>query len=213
MADALSPTWRLYYATLAFMSAPESKAAFLFGSSARSMRNPDADIEEYWLTPVGNDLDLIIAVDADIYESWTERVNAILAGESCEGNDCQQDNDSYHSCKSERLQAALKLLGAGTSVERSPLYGWLDTLHSIVPLDVHLMPTDWQDRLDELQQHLPHKDPDFMRKIATDAILLADQKPHSFADWELDLTSRLDRIREEDLAAEFGEYYSSLLQP
>lgn len=39
-------------------------------------------------------------------------------------------------------------------------------------LDIFLFPPDWRERLDELQEALPHTDPDFMRNIARDAIPL-----------------------------------------
>ncbi len=214
MSRALGRTWHLYYTALALMGTPESRAIFLFGSGAKSLRNPDVDPEdvetpEYRIAPEGHDLDLIVTVDPDVYAAWIVRVTKILSDEEC-ATDCKLGQDAYHSCRVERLRAALDLLGAGTSPEMNPLYGWLDTLDSFVPLDVHLLPSDWQHRLDEIQQHLPHKDAWFMRKIAKDAILLADRKPDSFADWEVTLASRLNRLGQEDLSAELATYCETL---
>lgn len=39
-------------------------------------------------------------------------------------------------------------------------------------MDILVMPRDWKERLDELQSHLHHDDPSFLRNIAKDAQVL-----------------------------------------
>ena len=111
---------------------------------------------------VGNDLDLILIVDEEkMYQDFVAETKIFVevVGVS-HGSFC-------------RLLAARRI---------SP---WLDhvccstvfaTIHPGINelLDVYLMPQNWRDRIDEIQSHLPHSDPCFVKNIAKDARVIAE---------------------------------------
>lgn len=193
-------TWlNLHYVTRSLALSPESREVYLFGSTARDLRdfaanhhsildeNPDM---EGFVTN-SNDFDLVVTVSPLIYDLWNKEFNRIL---DCDV-DCGIPRDSYDGCKWLRLNLALKLLGCGTFRDVSPLLGWLLTLDTIKELDVHLMPQDWRKRTAELQDHLPHRDPLFVSNIAQDAIHLTGADTQDFAIWQASLGKQLARLQ------------------
>lgn len=106
---------------------------------------------------VGNDLDLIIVVhDEGMYQKFIAETKLFVEVEgSSRGAFC-------------RLMAARRTL---PRFDSSCHIIELNEIHSGITeiLDVYLMPTNWRDRIDEIQGHLPHSDPHFVQNIANDA--------------------------------------------
>ena len=49
----------------------------------------------------------------------------------------------------------------------------VDQLINPAKLDIFVFPPNWRDKLDQLQEDLPNKDPNFMQNIARDAVKIA----------------------------------------
>ena len=190
----------------------ETRAVYLFGSTARQLRtfvSDDVDCDCPSLNPepsdfasTSNDYDLVVTVSAEVYEAW----NAQLIYElGCEA-DCELVGDAYHGCKWVRFNLALKLLGCGTYHESSVLYRWLATLDRIKEIDIHLMPEDWQSRPGELQEDLPHNDENFVQKIATDAVSLTTVIKNG---WPVTGTTYVMWEWSDDLIGGLGDEYRS----
>lgn len=138
--------WQALEVARVFLSHPNVSGVAVVGSVARDKR--------------GNDLDLVVVTTGICYASfvcamreWTQRET----GES----------DYYGHFKLARRSAAQAALQFDTGFR-----GWLDLATRGFLLDVHLMSSGWTEHIDEVQQHLPHLDPDFVRHIAGDAVEL-----------------------------------------
>lgn len=94
-----------------------------------------------------SDLDIIITVENNLYTEWLRLCRQSVA------------HDFYSDHRYERLHAAANVLGANWLRQ-----GWVNVL------DIFLFPSNWRERLQELQLTLPHADPQFMANIAMDAV-------------------------------------------
>lgn len=125
------------------------RAVELYGSVARN--------------GVGNDLDLILVVyEENTYQDFIAKTKTHVEYEGASrGALC-------------RIRAASQVL---FQFHRSCLNIELGEIHPGITeiLDVYLMPIDWRDRIDEIQSHLPHSDPCFVKNIAEDARMIADR--------------------------------------
>jgi predicted nucleotidyltransferase len=117
----------------------------------------------------GDDLDLILIVDEQIAQKFftavaaEERYNAELRAD--------RFMQRYFGSAQSRLEIAENVLS-----EEDQVFGqvFLDSWVEIeFRLDIFLFPSNWRDRLVELQTAMPHADPQFMEKIAGDARPLA----------------------------------------
>lgn len=177
----MNPWFKLFYVTRALLMAAQSRDIYLFGSTARSLREDTHDgifLEDFSFG--GNDFDLAVTVTPDVYANWNWELTRIL---ECDA-DCKAEHDTYHDCKDQRFELALKLLGIGTWGNVTPLYGWLATLNEITRLDIHLMPENWRNTTADIQADLPHRDPQFVSNIATDAILLSGSGTEDMPLWQ-----------------------------
>ena len=130
----------------AFFSAmAEVRDVFAFGSRARG------DGED------GSDLDLIVTSYGDITGRFFDRVIR-------DGSSLGPDADPYIALSGTRFHAFMTTLGMDRE-ERDELLRLLLGIR----LDVFMMPDDWQNRLDELQTVLPHRDPHFMANLGREA--------------------------------------------
>ncbi len=128
-----------------FLNAPRVQRVQVVGSVARNR--------------CGNDLDLVLVVNVFDYASFACRMNDWF------GSDCNEDDDYYAGFKQQRFNVALSILGL------PPLaYAWLLCATREFSIDLHLMPEGWQEHIDQVQAHLPHDDPNFVRNIANDAV-------------------------------------------
>lgn len=107
-----------------------------------------------------SDVDMIIVVRIDIYYKWLACLNR--------EHDWRSPGVYAHGMAG-RNNTACELLGI--SLAMSEPY--------VKEVDVFLFPEDWQERLDELQSHLPHEDKNFMRNIAADAYEVASRQENS----------------------------------
>lgn len=107
----------------------------------------------------GHDLDIVLIVDTLPYATFLTEM-----WQRC-GVDGTLADDYYVDYQEERFQAAMAALSPKPA-ER----GWLELAVQQLgaPIDLHLMPMNWQQHVDEVQQHLPHHDPEFVRNIARD---------------------------------------------
>lgn len=133
----------------AFLNAPNVLGVHVVGSVARER--------------CGNDLDLVLVVDAFRYASFV-RIMGEWFGRNAD------DTDYYGGFKDQRRSAALYLLDLPPLVN-----AWLQCAAQGITLDLHLMPEGWQEHVEEVQSHLAHDDPDFVRHIAHDAVVIG---PH-----------------------------------
>ena len=194
----MNPWISLQHATRALGLAAETRDVYLFGSTAAQlcefiddhtnspgqMPNPD---HLYFL---GRDFDLVVTVSEEVYLAWNKMLLERL--QECQV-DCDTEQDAYHGCKWIRFNLALELLGCGTHHDLMPLYGWLVSLDAHMQLDLHLMPANWRQRVIELQDHLPHKDPAFVSNIARDAILLTETSTAHITTWQSALIKQISR--------------------
>lgn len=134
-----------------FMNAPTILGVDLVGSVAREGK--------------GNDLDMALIVDAFRYATFVRLMAGWDGYEASE--DDNQDDEYYTGFKAFRRQAVLEIV-ALTPV----LNAWLECATRDFSVDLFLMPQGWRKRTDEVQAHLPHRDPEFVRHIATDAVML-----------------------------------------
>ena len=138
-----------------FMNTPNILGVDLVGSIAREGK--------------GNDLDMVLIVDAFRYASFVRNMTEWDGYEASE--DDNQDDEYYTGFKAFRRQAVLEIV-ALTPV----LNAWLECATRTFSVDLFLMPQGWKKRIDEVQAHLPHRDPEFVRHIATDAVTLKRRK-------------------------------------
>lgn len=111
----------------------------------------------------GNDLDLVLIVDAYRYASFVQA----MCQDSPEDATESEEDEYYTGFKAARRNAALSI------VALSPvLNAWLECATRKFSVDLFLMPEGWKEHVDEVQKHLPHRDPEFVRHIATDAVTL-----------------------------------------
>lgn len=124
---------------------PRVQEVQVFGSVARSGR--------------GRDLDLILVSGEGVATDFLRSARYALS-----------DRSAYREeGRSIRLQIARRVLGSSFETHT------LTQVSRVVirtELDVFIFPPDWRGRLTELQAALPHGDPQFMRKIAQDAVTL-----------------------------------------
>jgi len=130
-----------------FLNSPTVLGAELVGSVARKNS--------------GNDLDLVLIVDTFRYASF---VRAMAFGDEQTHASEDVDDEYYTGFKAARRNAALSI------VALSPvLSAWLKCATRRFELDLFLMPEGWKEHVDEVQSHLPHRDPEFVSHIAADA--------------------------------------------
>lgn len=158
---------------------PQVEEVFLFGSVAR-----DGE---------GNDLDIILVVSDDVFRLFAAELNRLARRESARQEcydfsyevqlDAEHDSDfmdewlSHHEelafyAESSRKGSRSELLlleCIGPFAET--IFRKLDTQVAGM-LEVLCMPPGWQDKLETLQDILPHKDPEFMQNISGDVVKL-----------------------------------------
>lgn len=134
----------------------EVSSVHIFGSVARRQASDRSDI------------DLILGVDEDTHQAWTNACWDIYQSTAGE------DTPLYFG-----FNAATRLLAAGMSIPMLwPVLAAVRDSQSVTyPLDLLVLPIDWHARLGELQRTGQHKDSEFMQKIDEDAILLATSIP------------------------------------
>jgi hypothetical protein len=138
-----------------FMNAPTVIGVDLVGSVAREGK--------------GNDLDMVLLVSPFRYASF---VRSMMGwDEDVAEEDEWEDSYMFGGYKSSRRKAALEIV-ALTPV----LSAWLECATRSFNVDLFLMPEGWRKHADEVQKHLPHRDPQFVRHIATDAVTLKRHK-------------------------------------
>jgi hypothetical protein len=136
-----------------FMNAPAILGVDLVGSVAREGK--------------GNDLDLVLLVNTFRYTTF---VRSMTEWTGYDVSEDEQD-DYYYGFKESRRKTALEI------VALSPvLNAWYECATRSFTVDLFLMPQGWKRHVDEVQQHLPHRDPEFVRHIATDAVTLKRHK-------------------------------------
>lgn len=111
----------------------------------------------------GNDIDLVVVVnDESVYRNFVmETMHTIWHA------------DAYHCGPSYRKEAVKNTFGSDNYYTKVTCGIFpLIRLDAEECLDLFVMPQDWKERLDELQNDLPHDDPLFMRNIAKDAQVL-----------------------------------------
>jgi predicted nucleotidyltransferase len=109
----------------------------------------------------GNDLDVVLVVDFYTYVAFLKA----MWDEECLV-DADEKSDYYLGYREQRVQAALAV------IQMSPAeYGWVTLAIAGLgaDIDIHVMPEGWTEHIDDLQTHLSHKDPQFVRNIAGDA--------------------------------------------
>lgn len=119
------------------------KAVVVFGSVARENE--------------GEDLDIILICDESIVEDFLYYVGDVLV---------DGEEDPYTKAKDIRRDVALTLLA---DEKFDVILGKVERFVSAYDMDIFIFPPNWRERLDELQNALPHSDPQFMRNIARDA--------------------------------------------
>lgn len=132
-----------------FMNTPNVFGVDLVGSIAREGK--------------GNDLDMVLIVDTFRYASF---VRALSVHETYDANESEED-EYYTGFKSQRRAAALEIVALDPV-----LNAWFECATRTFSVDLFLMPEGWKERINEVQSHLPHRDPEFVRHIATDAVTL-----------------------------------------
>ncbi len=128
----------------AMLEHPAIERIELFGSFARRDSNP------YF-----SDYDLIIVVDEATAEEWLNELRRHHRYFTEAFGD-----DTYTGLKEVRFLVAERLLGS-----KLPVSIWAS-------IDLFVFPPNWQDekKLERLQAAGSHRDPDFMRNLARDAI-------------------------------------------
>ena len=138
---------------------PNIQDIYLFGSVARE--------------GAGNDIDIIATVPDKLFSEWTS--NVLTAVHSI--NDTEEKDDSLYFNADLRMSCAADLLG----IDPEDFEFYFENVigvrgypisFSFVYTDLFLFPHNWKERLEELQNMLPHSDPEFMYKIAKDVKLL-----------------------------------------
>jgi predicted nucleotidyltransferase len=142
-----------------FRQRMEIDDVYVFGSVAR--------------TGTGNDLDIIVTVSEYHFRLWAEDLTSTL-------DDIHEKRvvDTYMTAGDIRMLAADRLLGIPDEYSD----GYIDfsdakgingyPLETYMFIDIFLFPEDWKQSVDELQSMLPNKDPNFMRNIAKEAIIV-----------------------------------------
>lgn len=133
-----------------FMNAPSVLGAELVGSVARKNS--------------GNDLDLVLLVNPFRYASFV----SAMSYDDAQQDASESEDDSYYSgFKARRLNAVLRIVALPPV-----LNAWFKCATRRFNVDLFLMPEGWKEHIDEVQSHLPHRDPEFVRHIAGDAVTL-----------------------------------------
>ena len=127
-----------------FCEHPEINAVLAFGSVARDSE--------------GEDLDIILICDGEIVEDFLYYTQSTL--------DEFDEEDPYASAKDLRRDIALTSLA---DEKLDDILNRIERFVSIYDMDIFIFPSDWRQRLDELQYALPHSDPNFMHNVARDA--------------------------------------------
>lgn len=125
---------------------PDIKSVVVFGSVARDNE--------------GEDLDIILVCNEVIAEEFVYYVKSVLD---------EEEADPYTSAKHIRRNIALTSFSCE---ELDSILNKVERFVSIYDMDIFIFPPDWRNRLDELQNALPHSDPHFMHNIARDARVL-----------------------------------------
>ena len=106
----------------------------------------------------GNDIDLILVVDNEpLYQKFIAGVHERI----------REDVVGHELGPRLRLSTIIELWGE----EWPGVENWPEQ----PLLDMFVMPINWHSRLCELQDHLPHNDPQFLRNIASDAYVLTSR--------------------------------------
>jgi hypothetical protein len=138
--------WQALEVGRVFLSHPHVYSVSVVGSVARHKR--------------GNDLDMVVVTTGICYASFMTRVREWLQ--------CDATGLNYYEHKEVRHRAALVALQFDAG-----FCGWLALATKGFSLDVHLMPWGWMGHVEEVQRHLPHHDPSFVRNIAKDAVQIS----------------------------------------
>lgn len=131
------------------------ESVYIFGSVSRRQARETSDV------------DLILTVDNETHERWLQLCAAIYEAYMGPGTPV------YFG-----YSAATRLLAATKSVAffENVLEAQMKFEPTRYALDVLVLPTDWRQRLPELQSTGEHRDPDFMQKIDEDAFLIASRR-------------------------------------
>lgn len=124
------------------------QAVEVFGSVARGQE--------------GHDLDLILVCDEETSQEFMTlvEIEARLAK--------LPRMKWYDGCALSRSCVAESILVSGIASENNPFEEAIIAAHG-VGIDIFIFPSDWRNRLSELQGRMEHDDPNFMQKIAKDA--------------------------------------------
>ncbi len=133
-----------------FMNTPSVIGVELIGSIARKGQ--------------GNDLDLVLTVNAFRYASF---VQAMTSGDPYQEGSEDENDEYFTGFKALRFNAAQRALTMSPALK-----GWLTCASRRFSIDLLLMPQGWKNHIDEVQSHLPHRDPAFVSHIAVDAVTL-----------------------------------------
>jgi hypothetical protein len=116
---------------------------------------------------MGNDLDLVLTVNPFRYATFVRTMQiSMTEGGASEAYE-EEEDEYFFGFKSARLYAALEVLNLPPA-----LSAWLEYATRSFTLDLFLMPQGWRKHIEEVQAHLPHRDPRFVRNIAADAVTL-----------------------------------------
>lgn len=116
---------------------------------------------------VGNDIDMVIVVnDENTYRDFVAEVMSRVH---------RAETNKGYSQAQYRAEAVERIFGEHLGIVRTLMHDTRDQTAKNVYLylDMFIAPRDWRERLDELQEHLPHDDPYFMHNIARDAWIIA----------------------------------------
>ena len=116
---------------------------------------------------VGNDIDILLVVDDE--KTYINFVSEVLHQVNA------HETSKEHSGAQYRARAVEHIFGKNMGIIRERMHVIPDDTGSnpYLYLDMFVVPWDWRSRLDELQGHLPHDDPKFMKNVARDAWVIA----------------------------------------
>ncbi|OGZ06002.1 MAG: hypothetical protein A2942_04725 [Candidatus Lloydbacteria bacterium RIFCSPLOWO2_01_FULL_50_20] len=117
----------------------------------------------------GNDVDLILIVSDDLAQEFIFHVHRLLETKRYR----HDQGKGFYGARALRRVAAAATLGRK---KFNNIYAHASKWTTPHLIEVFLFPADWRKQLHELQAIYPHRDPEFMKKIAKDAVVLLDGK-------------------------------------
>ena len=138
-----------------FMRHPHIHGVELFGRVARDGQGHDLDL--ILVTDVGRGFDFLREVDTKTRRFFFLETESLRL----------QRIDTYNNPLF-RMRAAQNILGDNFEELLVEAEEFIEAV-----LDIFVFPPTWRDGLDQLQKDLPHRDPNFMKNIAHDAVKIA----------------------------------------